>query len=176
MDDWKEAFQRDLQEQKEKEIEQRKDDFERRLHANLRNIPGYIRQNNIEKDEFYQAWGLMSGMWNTVDFERIRKIVRIQKEYPEVVKVANKMGRMADDEGQEQLHVAQGNVYKMEHSSKSDILGITVGNDLNALLPTDWRIVPMMSWKTCLSINMLPENFRPSAINPRSCNRHGDWK
>ena len=61
MDDWKEAFQRDLQEQKEKEIEQRKDDFERRLHANLRNIPGYIRQNNIEKDEFYQAWGLMSG-------------------------------------------------------------------------------------------------------------------
>ena len=116
----------------------------------------------------------MSGMWNTVDFERIRKIVRIQKEYPEVVKVANKMGRMADDEGQEQLHVAQGNVYKMEHSSKSDILGITVGNDLNALLPTDWRIVPMMSWKTCLSINMLPENFRPSAINPRSCNRHGD--
>ena len=106
VDDWKEAFQRDLQEQKEKEIEQRKDDFERRLHANLRNIPGYIRQNNIEKDEFYQAWGLMSGMWNTVDFERIRKIVRIQKEYPEVVKVANKMGRMADDEGQEQLHVA----------------------------------------------------------------------
>ena len=101
------------------------------------NIPGYIRQNNIEKDEFYQAWGLMSGMWNTVDFERIRKIVRIQKEYPEVVKVANKMGRMADDEGQEQLHVAQGNVYKMEHSSKSDILGITVGNDLNALLPTE---------------------------------------
>ena len=79
----------------------------------------------------------MSGMWNTVDFERIRKIVRIQKEYPEVVKVANKMGRMADDEGQEQLHVAQGNVYKMEHSSKSDILGITVGNDLNALLPTE---------------------------------------
>ena len=66
-----------------------------------------------------------------MDFERIRKIVRIQKEYPEVVKVANKMGRMADDEGQEQLHVAQGNVYKMEHSSKSDILGITVGNDLN---------------------------------------------
>lgn len=39
VDDWKEAFQRDLQEQKEKEIEQRKDDFERRLHANLREYP-----------------------------------------------------------------------------------------------------------------------------------------
>lgn len=137
VDDWRESLQRELQEQKEKEIEQRKDDFERRLHANLRNIPEYIRSNQVEKDEFYQAWGLMSGMWNTVDFERIRKIVRIQKEYPEIVKVANKMGRIADDEGKEHIHVSQGNIYKMEHSSRSDILGVSVGNDLNALLPTE---------------------------------------
>lgn len=137
VDDWREAYQRDLEEQKEKEIEFRKDDFERRLHANLKNIPEYIKQNQIEKDEFYQAWGLMSGMWNTIDFERIRKIVRIQREYPEIVKVANKMGRIADDEGKEQLHISQGNVYQMEHSSKSDIMGVTVGNDLNSLLPTE---------------------------------------
>lgn len=137
VDDWREAFQRELQEQKEKEIELRKEDFERRLHANLKNIPEYIRQHQVEKDEFFQAWGLMSGMWNTIDFERIRKIVRIQKEYPEIVKVANKMGRIADDEGKEHLHVSQGDVYKLEHSSKSDILGVTMGNDLNALLPTE---------------------------------------
>lgn len=137
IEDWREAFQRDLQEQKEKEIAFRKDDLERRLHANLKNIPEYIRQNQIEKDEFYQAWGLMSGMWNTIDFERIRKIVRIQREYPVIVKVANKMGRIADDEGKEQLHVSQGNMYKMEHSSKSDIMGVSVGNDLNSLLPTE---------------------------------------
>lgn len=137
IEDWREAYQRDLQQQKEKEIELRKDDLERRLQSNLKNIPEYLRLNNIEKDEFYQAWGLMSGMWNTIDFERIRKIVRIQKEYPVIVKVANKMGRIADDEGKEHLHVSQGNVYKLEHSSKSDILGVTVGNDLNALLPTE---------------------------------------
>lgn len=137
IEDWREAYQRDLQQQKEKEIELRKDDLERRLQSNLKNIPEYLRLNNIEKDEFYQAWGLMSGMWNTIDFERIRKIVRIQKEYPVIVKVANKMGRIADDEGKEHLHVSQGNVYKLEHSSRSDILGVTVGNDLNALLPTE---------------------------------------
>lgn len=137
VDDWREAFQKELEEQKKKEIEQRKEGFERRLQANIKNIPEYIQKNKIEKDEFYQAWGLMSGMWNTVDFERIRKMVRLQKDYPEIIKVANKMGRIADDEGKEMLHIAQGNVYKMEHSSKSDILGITVGNDLNALLPTE---------------------------------------
>ena len=44
---------------------------------------------------------------------------------------------MADDEGREQIRVAEGNVYKMEHSSKCDILGISTGNDLNALLPIE---------------------------------------
>ena len=122
---------------KEKEIVFRKDALERRLRSNLKDIPEYIRQNRVDKDEFFQTWGMMSGLWNTVDFERIRKIVRIQRSCPEIVKVARKMGRMADDEGREQIRVAEGNVYKMEHSSKCDILGISTGNDLNTLLPIE---------------------------------------
>lgn len=137
VEDWEEAFKRNLQEQKKKEIDRRKESLENRLHANLKNIPEYLRRHEVEKDEFYQAWGLMSGMWNTVDFERIRKVVRMQKEYPEIIKIANLMGRTADDEGRERLHVGQGDVYRLEHSSKNDIQGVTVGNDLNALLPTE---------------------------------------
>ena len=84
VEDWEEAFKRNLQEQKKKEIDQRKESLENRLHANLKNIPEYLRRHEVGKDEFFQAWGLMSGMWNTVDFERIRKVVRMQKEYPEL--------------------------------------------------------------------------------------------
>ena len=137
VDDWEDAFQLKMHEEKEKEIAFRKDALERRLRSNLKDIPEYIRQNRVDKDEFFQTWGMMSGLWNTVDFERIRKIVRIQRSCPEIVKVARKMGRMADDEGREQIRVAEGNVYKMEHSSKCDILGISTGNDLNALLPIE---------------------------------------
>lgn len=137
VDDWEEAFQQKMHNQKEKEIDFRKDALERRLRSNLKDIPDYIRQKDIDKDEFFQSWGLMSGMWNTIDFERIRKVVRIQREHPEIVKVANRMGRIADDEGQDNMYVSEGTVYKMEHSSKCDILGITVGNDLNALLPIE---------------------------------------
>lgn len=137
VNDWEEAFQQKMHEQKEKEIDFRKDALERRLRSNLKDIPDYIRQKDIDKDEFFQSWGLMSGMWNTIDFERIRKIVRIQREHPEIVKVANRMGRIADDEGQDKMYVSEGDVYKLEHSSKCDILGITVGNDLNALLPIE---------------------------------------
>lgn len=108
VDDWQEAFRRKMQEQKGVEIERYKDAIDRRLRSNLNDIPEYLRQNNIEKDEFLQAWGLMSGLWNKIDFERIRKIVRIQKEYPEIIKVANRMGRIADDDGKQQMHVAEG--------------------------------------------------------------------
>ena len=137
VDDWEESFQQKMQDQKKKEIDFRRDALERRLHSNLKDIPEYIRRNDIDKDEFFQSWGLMSGMWNTIDFERIRKVVRIQRDYPEIVKVANKMGRIADDEGKDTMYVSEGDVYKLEHSAKCDILGITVGNDLNALLPIE---------------------------------------
>lgn len=137
VDDWEESFQQKMQDQKKKEIDFRRDALERRLHSNLKDIPEYIRRNDIDKDEFFQSWGLMSGMWNTIDFERIRKVVRIQRDYPEIVKVANKMGRIADDEGKDTMYVSEGDVYKLEHSAKCDIWGITVGNDLNALLPIE---------------------------------------
>lgn len=137
VDDWQEAFRQKIHAQKEKDIDLRKDALERRVRSNLKDIPEYLRSNQIEKDEFFQAWGLMSGLWNTVDFERIRKVVRIQREFPEIVKVANKMGRIADDEGQEQVTATEGSTYKLDHSSKCDIQGITVGNDLNALLPME---------------------------------------
>ncbi|MDY5236881.1 hypothetical protein [Bacteroides helcogenes] len=137
VDDWKGAFRLKMQDRKEREIEFRKDALERRLRSNLKEIPEYLRRNRIEKDEFFQTWGMMCGMWNSIDFERIRKIVHIQKAYPEIVKVTQCMGRIADDEGAEQMYVTEGNVYKLEHSSKCDILGITVGNNLNALLPIE---------------------------------------
>ncbi|WP_270438875.1 hypothetical protein [Bacteroides bouchesdurhonensis] len=137
VDDWKEAFRQKNQKQKEEEIELRKDNLEQRMRSNFKNIPEYLDKNKVEKDEFFQSWGLMNGIWNTIDFERIRKIVRIQREFPEILKVANKMGRIADDDGQDHLSVAEGDIYKMEHASKCDILGITIGNDLNSLLPTE---------------------------------------
>lgn len=137
VDDWEEAFRQKMADQKEQEIDQRKEALERKLRSNLKKIPEYIRGNEIEEDEFFQSWGLMGGLWNTIDFERIRKIVRIQRSFPEIVKVAHKMGRIADDEGKDRMHVAQGDIYKLEHSSKCDIQGVTVSNDLNALLPIE---------------------------------------
>ena len=107
------------------------------LNANMKSIPQYLEQNDVTKDEFYQCWGLMNGMWNRMDFERIRKIVSIQNDYPVINEVANKMGRIAADVGKESVKVSSGIFYKFEHASGSDIEGVSVGHDLNALLPIE---------------------------------------
>ncbi len=63
--------------------------------------------------------------------------MKIQDQYPEIKEIVAKMGRVADANGKDRLTIASGVDMKMEHSSGSDIEGITVGDDLNSLLPLE---------------------------------------
>ena len=56
VDDWEDAFQLKMHEEKEKEIAFRKDALERRLRSNLKDSPEYIRQNRVDKDEFLDVY------------------------------------------------------------------------------------------------------------------------
>lgn len=100
-------------------------------------IPEYLRAHDCGVDEFSQCWALMGTIWNTVSFERIRPIVALQKQYPILLDVARRVGRIADNEGPERVPIGSGSQYRMEHSAPSDIEGISVGNDLSALLPIE---------------------------------------
>ena len=62
-------------------------------------------------------------------------IVQIQNRYPEIGDVAKRMGRLPDEEGRARLTVQTGVSHRLEHSSGSDIEGVTIGRDLNALMP-----------------------------------------
>lgn len=137
LDDWQEAFKEKQRRKKESDIAYNGEKALELLKKNLLNIPEYLSKNNVEDDEFMQCWGLMDGMWNAIEFERLRKLVTLQKSYPDLVKAANAMGRIADEEGHEKLKVAEGDQMPMEHSSKCDIEGITVGNDIGSLLPSE---------------------------------------
>lgn len=107
------------------------------LDKYLQVIPPYLEQHDSPLDEFAQCWALMGTIWNTVSFERIRLIARLQKQYPILLDVARRVGRIADNEGPERVPVGSGSQYRMEHSTPSDIEGISVGNDLSALLPIE---------------------------------------
>ena len=127
------------------ELAQIKQDFiaERLLKAQqlfdqyLRAVPKWLEQHPCSDDEFEQVWTLMGGVWNSVEFERIRTIVRIQYRYPQVLQVAKVLGREAEETGPERVALGMGNKQRVPHSAPSDIEGIGVGNDLAALLPME---------------------------------------
>ena len=127
------------------ELSQLREDFLREhrpqqqqlLDKYLEAIPPYLAAHNVPLDEFAQCWALMGTIWNTVSFERIRPIVALQKQYPVLLDVARRVGRIADNEGPERVPVGSGSQYRMEHATPSDIEGISVGNDLSALLPIE---------------------------------------
>ena len=107
------------------------------LDKYLETVPQWLEQHQCSDDEFAQTWALLGGVWNIVEFERIRHIVRLQYQYPQVLQVAKALGRVADDEGPARVALGTGRQQRVEHSTPSDIEGVGVGNDLSALLPLE---------------------------------------
>ncbi len=127
----------DLAQVRQDYVTEHRDASQSLLDKCLEAVPAYLKEHECSVDEFQQSWALMGGIWNSVEFERIRAIVRVQYRYPQVLQVARVMGRMADDDGPARIALGSGSKQKMEHSSPSDIAGVGVGNDLSSLLPLE---------------------------------------
>ena len=135
VDDWSKAFDRRRQEQQRHDVDEIRERNSRTLKQNLESIPEYLKRHDVEKEMFFQAWGMMGGQWNTLVFEQYLRVVKVQKRYPQLERIANLMGRIADDDGTERMSVAYGGGMKLEHASKSDILGVRLGQDIRSMLP-----------------------------------------
>ena len=133
--DWRKALERSLVHTCQDYIERRKEDFEKGLRLVMDQVTRYMRTHDIVEQQAVQAWQMMDGQWTETEFERQMNVVRVQDCYPQIKEIAERMGRTADNNGRDRLAVASGVRLRMEHSNGSDIEGITVGNDLNALLP-----------------------------------------
>lgn len=111
------------------------------LDKYLEVIPPYLEKKEATVDEFEQCWALMGTIWNVVEFDRIRPIVRLQDQYPVLLDAARRVGRIADDQGPERVPVSVGGKMNVEHGAPSDIEGVTMGNDITALLPMEMAIM-----------------------------------
>lgn len=111
------------------------------LDKYLEVIPPYLEKQEAAVEEFEQCWALMGTIWNVVEFDRIRPIVRLQEQYPVLLDVARRVGRIADDQGPERVPVGVGNAFNVEHGAPSDIEGVTMGNDISSLLPMEMAIM-----------------------------------
>ena len=137
IEDWTKAFDRKQQQLRERDIDETKENNSNILKQNLNDIPEYLRKKGVEKEQFYQVWGLMGGQWNSLLFDQQLGIVKLQKRYPQLELMANKMGRIADEEAAERMPVAIGGNMKMEHAAKNDILGVALSKDIRSMLPLE---------------------------------------
>lgn len=135
--DWKVCIKKQTLAKLEQYIAVRKANFQMGLFNMMNQMTRTIKEKNIPETRAVQAWELMTGGWTETEFQRRLNEMKVQDRYPEIPEIVARMGRTADANGKERLAVASGVDMKIEHSAGSDIEGITVGDDLNALLPLE---------------------------------------
>lgn len=109
-----------------------------RLLKNMQQGSQYARDRGIGQEMFNEAWSLMNGRWNNIEFERLLKVALLHRKFPLLNDLFEKVGRTADINGNSVIHTTTGTNEKMPHATKSDINGISQGRDFSALLPSEW--------------------------------------
>ena len=135
--DWKACIEHQTISKLKYFISVRQSNFETGLVRMMDQVTRNMKMKNVSEQRAVQAWELMTNGWTETEFERRLNEVKIQDRYPEIGEIVAKMGRVADANGKDRLTIASGIDMKMEHSAGSDIEGITVGDDLNSLLPIE---------------------------------------
>lgn len=133
--DWQQAIRNGLKKKADEATKTRGDALKKSFDAKFESVKKQQDDLGVSDFDVLQTWSMMDGQWTETEFEKALNIVRIQKQYPEIAEVCKKMGRVANDQDKDLMKVSSGLKFKMEHASGSDIEGVTMGNDFNALLP-----------------------------------------
>ena len=133
--EWQGALDEKARKQVTKKVESKGGGIPGHFKQTLSRLEDHVRSNGATEEQLLQAWEMMDGSWTESEFEKHLSIVQIQNRYPEIGDVAKRMGRLPDEEGRARLTVQTGVTHRLEHSSGSDIEGVTIGRDLNALMP-----------------------------------------
>lgn len=133
--EWQGAIDERKRRQVTKKIESKGGAISGGFQQALSRLEDHIRNEGDTEDQLLQAWERMDGSWSESEFEKHLSIVHIQNKYPEIGEVARRMGRVPDEDGKARLTVQTGSSQRLEHSSGSDIEGVTIGRDLNAIMP-----------------------------------------
>ena len=88
-----------------------------------------------------RLWDMSKGNWHSINFRLIQKYSEILEQQKELQELANLLGkyRRAETELEEEEfeNIEIINKFRVNHSGKSELIGITESNDLNHLLPTE---------------------------------------
>lgn len=88
-----------------------------------------------------RLWDMSVGNWHNVNFSLLEKYAQILKDKKEIQELAELLGKYrkaeAELEEEEFENIEIVSKFRIEHSGKSELIGITESDDLNNLLPTE---------------------------------------
>ncbi|MBO5817259.1 MAG: hypothetical protein J6R26_04870 [Paludibacteraceae bacterium] len=136
--DWTTALQRKMKKEESDVIAGTESHMFKAMEFADKEVESYLQSSHVTDMEWFeQSINMMHGIWSRTEYERVQPIVRLQKRYPVIGEIVNRMGRIANEDGTRKIPIATGNSIKLEHSSGSDIEGITSAQSFNGLLPIE---------------------------------------
>jgi len=94
-----------------------------------------------ETSNLGRLWDMSAGRWQNVNFSLLEKYAQILSDNKKIMKLAELLGRYRkaeiELEEEEFENIAVVSKYRIEHSEKSELVGITDSDDLNNLLPSE---------------------------------------
>lgn len=135
--DWSSCLKNKLNKDTEREIHNRSTSIGStdKIQKHIFSQEKYAETIGGNEEDYIKAWKMMAGTFTESEFRKQVDIIRLKNKFPQIEEVCLKMGRIANESGREMLRLSSGNRMKIEHSSGSDIEGITIGNDLPTVLP-----------------------------------------
>lgn len=144
IDQWNEKLSIEKLQQNIKIIDETREQFLNDLYNKIEELKELLKLLAPflnETTDLGRLWDMSAGNWQNVNFSLLEKYAQILKDKKEIQELAELLGKYrkaeAELEEEEFENIEVISKYKIEHSGKSELIGITESDDLNNLLPTE---------------------------------------
>lgn len=144
IDKWNEKLSIEKLQQNIKIIDETREKFLNDLYSKIEKLKELLKLLSpfiIETADLGRLWDMSVGNWQNVNFSLLEKYAQILNDKKEIQELAELLGKYrkaeAELEEEEFENIEIVSKYKIEHSGKSELIGITESDDLNNLLPTE---------------------------------------
>lgn len=144
IDKWNEKLSIEKLQQNIKIIDKTREQFLNDLYNKIEELKELLKLLSPfinETADLGRLWDLSVGNWQNVNFSLLKKYAQILKDKKEIQELTELLGKYrkaeAELEEEEFENIEVVSKYRIEHSGKSELIGITESDDLNNLLSTE---------------------------------------
>ena len=154
-EEWQKQFSLEKLHQDIKIIDETRDQFLAGLYEKideLKELLKLLAPFLSETGYFGRLWDMSAGNWRRVNFNLLEEYAQLLREKDGIQELAKLLGRYqqaeAELEEEDFESVEIVSKYRIEHSGKAELVGITESDDLNNVLPTELALFSDLETET----------------------------